>query len=295
MIGHARSSLAVALASGLLATAGTVASAAAQPVATSSASPAVAGIDSSLMPFADLADLATMAPMVAVVEVRKASRIAPERTGLIRPGWARVYVEADTRALLSGKAAIGGKVRYLADIALDARGKMPNLRKQAMVVFARGVPGRADELQLVAPDAQVPLARAGDARLRALLTEINAADAAPAIVGLRDVYHTPGNLIGEGETQIFLRTASGAPASISVVRSPNAPTRWGLSTGELVDAGAEPPAPGTLAWYRLACGLPKQLPTAAQSATDPALREAAARDYALVVEQLGTCGRTRQF
>lgn len=269
--------------------------ASAQTTAADQSSVTAAGVDSALMPFADLADLATAAPMVAVVEVRKASRIAPERTGPIRAGWARAYVEADTRALLSGKAAIGGKVRYLADVALDPRGRMPNLRKKTMVVFARSVPGRPDELQLVAPDAQVALAQAGDARLRALLTEINAADAAPAIIGVRDVYHTPGNLLGEGETQIFLRTRSNEPASISVVRSPNAPPRWGLSTGELVDAGAEPPAAGTLAWYRLACGLPQQLPVAAQSATEPALREAAARDYALVVGQLGACGRTRAF
>lgn len=296
MTGHTKATFAALLMGGVLAaTTLAVPGANAQPTVAKGESAGPAGIDSALMPFADLADLATAAPMVAVVEVRKASRVAPERTGPIRPGWARAYVEADTRGLLAGKAAIGGKVRYLADIALDARGRMPNLRKQTMVVFARSVPGRADELQLVAPDAQVPLARAGDARLRALLTEINAAGAAPAIVGVRDVYHTPGNLLGEGETQIFLRTASNDPASISVVRSPNAPTRWGLSTGELVDAGAEPPAPGTLAWYRLACGLPTELPLAAQSASEPMLRDAAARDYALVIEQLGPCGRTRQF
>lgn len=247
------------------------------------------------MKFADLADLAVAAPIVAVVDVRKASRVDPARTGPVKPGWARVYVEADTRTLLYGESALGARLRYLADVKLDADGKMPKLRKQTMIVFARPVDQRVDELQLVAPDAQVPLAFAGEERVRALLAEIHAAEVAPPIVGVRDAYHTQGNLAGEGETQIFLRTANGDPASISVVRSPNAPPRWGLSIGELVDADAVPPARNTLAWYRLACGLPPQLPAAAQMASDPALRQAAAQDYAMVVRELGPCVRDRVY
>ncbi|WP_156500462.1 hypothetical protein [Croceicoccus bisphenolivorans] len=265
------------------------------PAFAQQSAPGVSSESVPVMAFSDLADLATAAPMVAIVEVKKASRLDPERTGPVKAGWARAYVEAETKTLLAGKAAIGGKVKYLADIKLDARGKMPRIRKQTMVVFARPVAGRVDELQLVAPDAQVPLAYAGEARVRALLAEIVSADAAPEVTGVRDAYHTPGNLAGEGETQIFLKTANGDPASIAVVRRPNGPPRWGLSTGELVDIEATPPAPNTLAWYRLACALPAQLPASAQIATDPSLRQAAARDYALVVQQLGQCGRQRVF
>lgn len=245
------------------------------------------------MPFADLADLATAAPMVVMVEVKKVSKVDPARTGPVRDGWARTYVEADTRALLAGPS-LGAKVKYLADVKL-VDGALPKLKKQQMVLFARPVEGRPGELQLVAPDAQVPVAAAGEARLRELLREIIVANAAPVVTGVRDIYHTPGNLTGEGETQIFLRTKSGDPASIAVLRSPNAPVQWGLSFGELVDASAGAPAPGTLAWYRLACTLPANLPAAAQIATDPAQRQAAARDYALVMQQLGPCGRQRVF
>jgi len=248
---------------------------------------------SAVMPFADLADLATAAPMVVVVSVAKASKVDPARTGPVREGFARTYVEADTKALLSGPG-IGAKVKYLADVRL-IDGKLPKLKKQTMVVFARPVDGRPGELQLVAPDAQVPLAQAGEARLRTLLHEIVAANSAPVVTGVRDIHHTPGNLAGEGETQIFLKTASGEPATIAVLRSPNAPVQWGLSFGELVDAGAGAPPPGTLAWYRLACTLPAKLPASAQTATDPGLRQAAARDYALVMQQLGPCGRQRVF
>lgn len=271
--------------------------AAASPLA---AMAAQAGIDSptsaaALMPYADLADLADAAPMVVQVEVKRAVELDADRTGPVRAGWTRAYVEAETQRLLAGRAAIGGKVKYLADIRLDARGRMPKLKKRTMVLFARPVAGRPAELQLVAPDAQVPIEHVGEARLRGLLAELLSADSPPVVTGVRDALHTPGNLAGEGETQIFLETEDGAPASIAVLRRPGQPTQWGLSTGELIDPDAQPPERDTLAWYRLACALPPRLPAAAQIATDPALREAAAHDYALVVRQLGRCERTRAF
>jgi hypothetical protein len=39
--------------------------------------------------------------------------------------------------------------------------------------------------------------------------------------------HVPGNLTGEGETQVFLSTTEGQPASLSIVRRPGQPTTWG--------------------------------------------------------------------
>lgn len=248
-----------------------------------------------LMPYADLADLADAAQLVAVVTVKKAVELDADRTGPVRNGWTRAYVEADTKSLLSGNAPIGAKVKYLADIPLDAKGRMAKIKKRDMVLFARPVAGKPGEVQLVAPDAQVPIEIVGDTRLRTLLGELVTPDGAPVVTGVRDALHTPGNLAGEGETQIFLKTEDDSPASIAVIRSPNHPVRWGLSTGELVNPDARPPAKGTLAWYRLACALPAQLPASAQIATDPSLRRAAAQDYAVVIEQLGDCGRKRVF
>ncbi|MBB3989079.1 hypothetical protein [Croceicoccus naphthovorans] len=249
----------------------------------------------SAIPYADLADLATAAPMVVVVKVKKAVELDKDRTGPVREGWTRAYVEAETERLLAGNSPIGGKIKYLADVKLDSRGRMPNFKKSTMVLFARPVAGRPGEIQLVAPDGQVPIGLVGEERLRGLLQQTLSADAAPEVTGVRDALHTPGNLAGEGETQIFLETADGEPASIAVLTRPGQPPRWGLSLGELVNPDAGPPAPNTLAWYRLACALPQQLPASAQIATDPAMRAAAARDYALVVRQLGACGRQRVF
>jgi hypothetical protein len=245
--------------------------------------------------YADLADLALPAPLTITAEIRKMSQIDPSRTGPIKQGWARVYVEAETKSLLAGSSTIGEKLKYLADVKLTAQGKLPKMKGQQVVIFARPVPGRSDEIQLVAPDAQMPAAWVDTTSLRGLLSEKLSPDAPPEITGVRDALHTPGNLAGEGETQIFLKTKTGSPASIAVVRTPGQPPVWGLSTGELVQIDARPPRPGTLEWYRLACSLPATLPVEAQLSTDPRLRQQASADYAVVMQQLGACKRKREF
>ena len=262
-------------------------------VAVPVAAQSVAGESS--ITYADLADLALDAPLAITAEVRRTSKIDPSRTGPVRPGWARIYVEAETKSLLAGTAPIGEKLKYLADVKLTAKGKVPKLKGETVVLFARAVPGSSDEIQLVAPDAQIPVRQVNTTSLRGLLTEKLSQDAPPVVTGVRDALHTPGNLAGEGETQIFLKTKDGSPASIAVVRAPGQPPVWGLSTGELVQIDARPPRPATLEWYRLACSLPATLPPEAQLASDPALRQQASADYATVIGQLGPCERKRAF
>ncbi|MFZ9396624.1 MAG: hypothetical protein ACO25F_11250, partial [Erythrobacter sp.] len=55
---------------------------------------------------------------------------------------------------------------------------------------------------------------------------------------------------------------------------------------------ARAPAPETIEWYRLACALPARLPAEANLAQDATGRALAARDYALVMGELGPCVRT---
>jgi hypothetical protein len=68
---------------------------------------------------------------------------------------------------------------------------------------------------------------------------------------------------------------------------------WGISWSEIVDQAARPPEPQTVAWYRLACFLPARLPDAAILQRDAASRRQVEVDYRFIVEQLGTCSRTR--
>ena len=158
-----------------------------------------------------------------------------------------------------------------------------------MLLFARPVPGAADQLQLSAPDAQLPWTAATDAALRRIARELAAGDAPPAITGVRSAFNVPGALPGEGETQVFLETDTGSPAALTVVRRADQPPRWSATFGEVIAAAAAPPARDTLAWFRLACGLPRTLPDEPLAALEPEQAEKARADYGFVLEQLGRC------
>lgn len=242
--------------------------------------------------YADLADLSGASPVVAIVTVKKVAPLSPERAGDVAPGHARVYIEAQTAALLVG-SGLGESVSYLADVPLDARGKVPKLKKQQMLLFARTVPGRPGDLALVARDAQVDWSPAREAVTRAILTAMLAPDAPPKVAGVREALFTPGNLAGEGETQIFLSTPASQTISVSVVRRPGQAPRWGVSLGDIVDQAARPPARDTLMWYRMACFLPHALPARANISEPGWQAQQAAADYAFVMTQLGPCPRSR--
>lgn len=244
--------------------------------------------------YADLADLIEPAAVVVRAQVRKVVQIEPDRANGLRAGWARLYIEAKTEAMLGGRTALGEALRYLVDVPLDAKGKVPKQDKQSVILFARPVAAQPGELQLVAPDAQLLWDPALETRVRNLLTEFYAPGAPQAVTGLREAIHVAGALADEGESQFFLATAAGDPAAITVSRTPGAAPRWSVSFSELVETDAPPPARETLAWYRLACFLPKQLPPGANLSITPEDRQSASRDYSFVIEQLGSCPRLRR-
>jgi hypothetical protein len=244
--------------------------------------------------YADLADLADSAPLVLKAQIRKLSRVEDERAPGLRPGWGRYYVEARTRALLTGQAPRGEALAYLVDLPLDAKGKPPRVKKKDVLLFARPVPGHPGELQLVAPDAQLLWNPAEEAQLRSILIALVAADAPGRVTGVRELIHVPGTLAGEGETQIFLGTADGSAASITVQSKPGSPPLWGASFSELVAKLGDPPQPDTLAWYRLACFLPETPPPGVNHSETAAGRAKAEADYRLVLDRLGPCPRNRQ-
>lgn len=247
---------------------------------------------SAMLNYADIADLADAAPMVIRVQPRKIVAVEPERARGVKPGWARFYVEAKTEGVVAGTQPLGELLRYLVDLPLDAKGKPPVVKKKSVVLFARPVAGRPGELQLVRPDGQLLWDAPLDQRLRDILKELYAPGAAHKVTGVREAIFVPGNLAGESESQFFLSTANGEPAAISVHRSPGQTPRWSVSFSELVSADAEPPRRDSLAWYRLACFLPRQLPVEANISATAGDRSAAASDYRFVMEQLGGCSRT---
>ena len=142
------------------------------------------------------------------------------------------------------------------------RGKAPKLRKGSeFLLLAAPVAGRPGELRLVAPDAQIPFT-AGARRDPALdhpRGELGLAAAAhrrnrPRLPRARrdprrerDPDLPPDRRRHPG----LADRASPARARLPL---------WAVALSEIVDEAAAPPAPGTLLWYRLACGLPRALP-----------------------------------
>ena len=277
-----------------LATGGYSAISMAQPVAADASGAA------SPYSYADLADLATAAPIVLHARIHKTTRLKPESAPGLAAGQARLYVEVDVISLIRGSVPLASRIAYLVDLPLNAKGKPPTLKKKRPVLlFARpaptSVPGTSatGSVRLIAPDAQIAWDPATDAMLRRILTEVVKPGAPPAITGIANGFHVPGNLPGEGETQLFLKTATGEPVSLTIVRNPAGPPRWAAAFGEIVDDSAAVPARETLAWYRLACGLPRTLPLATLAGTAEADRAIAVEDYRFVLAQLGSCLRTR--
>ena len=242
--------------------------------------------------YADLADLALSSGLVAELRIVKAERIDGKAMPM-PPAMRRYLVTATVTALIRGAGGLAPQVNYLADVGADSLGRFPKLKKANVMVFAVPVASRPGEIRLVAPDAQQILTPALSAKVRAILAAAANPGAPPRILRVGDAFHVPGTVTGESETQIFLAADDGRPLSLSIWRRPGETPRWAVSLGEIVDEGAEPPARDTLLWYRLACFLPRSLPSASVDALDPAAAATAAEDYATVIAGLGNCPRAR--
>jgi hypothetical protein len=245
--------------------------------------------------YADLADLALAAPVAAQVRLTRTVAVKPERAPGLRPGMARFYMEGALVSLIRSPQSLPARLSWVADLPLDPKGKAPKLRKGSeFLLLAAPVAGRPGELRLIAPDAQIAFAPERAAALRSIIGEASTASPPPKIAGIGRAFHVPGAVRGESETQIFLQTAGGAPVSLTVLRRPGETPSWAVALGEIVDESAAEPAPGTLLWYRLACGLPPSLPRQSLAEADTEAAAAIQADYRLVLDRLGPCVRTRR-
>lgn len=240
--------------------------------------------------YATVAGQVLGAPLILDARIRSAVKIKGAEAANLAPGRVRFYIEADVTALIRGPAGVATRIGYVADVPLTERGRDPKLKKQRVLLFARAVPNRPDQVQLTGLDGQRAFDPALDALIRGIAREVVAKDAPPAITGVGNAFHVPGSLPGEGETQVFLQTANGAPVSLQILRRPGEQPRWAVSLGDIVDDSAGPPPPNTLLWYRLACGLPRTLSPESLESGEPANAAVAREDYQLVLRALGRCG-----
>lgn len=241
--------------------------------------------------YADLVTMAMAADTVAQVAVEEQIAFPPERAPSVPVSEVRLYVESAVQALLKSPRPIGESLAFVVDRPRDADGDAPDLEERQFLVFGALSTSQPGTLQLISSDSLLPAGPVIAQRVREVLTQLAANDVPPAITGVRDVISVPGNLAGESETQMFIETTTGEPVSLTVIRRPNMAPEWGVSMGELVDASATPPEPETIAWYRFACSLPRELSADDFLQPDSASQAQAREDYAFVLAQLGPCER----
>ena len=238
--------------------------------------------------YVELADMAFAAQQTIGATIAEAIPLKGTAAADVPEGKTRYYIQADVTALISG-TGVPSHVTYLVDLPNLPKGKLK--LKGVPVILLAATTANPGELRLVGPRAQVPRTPENESRLRAILTASVSPDAPPAITGITRAFHVAGTLPGESETQIFLRTADKRPISLSILRRPHEDPRWAVALSELVDDSAAPPKPDSLLWYRLACGLPAQLPDSAVAGLPDADAKAARDDYQVVLTGLGPCKR----
>ncbi len=243
--------------------------------------------------YADIADLVIVSPLIIDVTIRNAKKVAPEQALGVPANLQRMLVEADVLALIRGSGGISPRVRFVLDVPKDAKGKVPKLKKQRMFLLGSAVAGKPGEIRLSTPNALIQFSAANDALVRAITQEAVQVDAPQRVTGIISAFYSAGTVLGEGETQVFLRTEKNQPISLSIISRPGQAKRWAVSTSEVIDDSASAPAKHTLLWYRLACGLPRDLAAETVESSEGDNIARAQADYKFVVESLGPCGRRR--
>jgi hypothetical protein len=244
--------------------------------------------------YANVADLVTISPLILDAQIRKVTKVPADQAVGVPTNLQRLLVEADVLALLRGDGGFAGQARFLLDVPKDAKGKIPKLKKARYFLLGSKVAGRPGTIKLACPDALIEYSVANDALVRAITKEVVVIDAPQPISGITSAFHSPGTVVGDGETQIFVETRASQIYSLSVFSRPGVAKRWAVSTGEVIDESATAPTNATLLWYRLACGLPRTLDAKlVETAEDENVARAQA-DYLFVIDSLGGCDRTRR-
>lgn len=243
--------------------------------------------------YADVADLVTISPLIVDATIRNLQKVAPEQAVGVPENLQRMLVEADVIALIRGQGGVTPRVRFVLDVPKDAKGKIPKLKKQRMFILGNVVAGRPGEIRLARPNALIQWSAENDVLVRAITKEAVLIDAPQRVTGVISAFYSAGTVIGEGETQIFLKTEREQPLSLSILSRPGQEKRWAVSTAEVIDESATAPAKNTLLWYRLACGLPRTLSYELVEGAESDNAARAQADYKFVIDSLGPCGRRR--
>ena len=260
---------------------------------TNSGIPSSFAVQADSASYADIADLVVVSSLIVDANVRNLRKIPAEQVVGVPANLQRMLVEADIVTLIRGQEGVTPRVRFLLDIPKDAKGKIPKLKKQRLFLLGSSAAGRPGEIRLSRPNALIQWSATNDILVRAITKEAVQIDAPEKITGITSAFHSAGTVIGEGETQIFLKTATDQPLSLSVLSRPGELKRWAVSTAEVIDESATAPAKFTLLWYRLACELPRSIAAEMVEAADSEGAAKVQADYNFILDSIGPCGRKR--
>ncbi|MEI6486903.1 MAG: hypothetical protein WCO11_11630 [Sphingomonadales bacterium] len=235
--------------------------------------------------YADTAELALAAPVIVRATVTRAARLSGKAAPDVAGGRARLLITAALSNVLVAPAAMGATLQWLWDAPLDSRGRPPAVKGQDVLAFLTPPDGDGNA-RLVSRRGHQPYDPALADTVRAVVAEQRSGQV-PVIRGVSNGFRADGTVPGESESQFFLTTADGKPATLVVQNRPGEVRRVLVARGDIIDESAERVKPNTLLWYRLACFLPAQLP-AAVSNGDAAL----AKDWRDALASLGPCGKT---
>jgi hypothetical protein len=265
-----------------------------QPVAPPLATQSGFAIPATNSSYADVADLVTISPLILDVQIKKLTKVPAAQATGVPANMQRLVVDADVLALLRGDGGFAGTARFLLDVPKDAKGKLPKLKKQRFFLLGSKVEGKPGTIRLARPDALIEWSAGNDALVRAITKEAVLLNAPQAVIALTSAFHSPGTVIGEGETQIFVEGRANQIYSFSVLSRAGETKKWSVSTGEVIGESASSPTRNSLLWYRLACGLPRDLDAKLVESPEADNVKRAQEDYRFVMQSLGKCDRTRR-
>lgn len=234
---------------------------------------------------ADIADLALASPVIVRATITAARPLGRRDAPDVAPGRARMLVTAAVSNVLVAPGGLGASLQWLWDAPLDTRGRPPKAKGLDVLAFL-APPGPDGGTRLMSRRGQQAWDPALADQVRTLVTAARSGTV-PVIKGVSNGFRAVGTVPGESESQFFLSTQDGKPATLVVQNRPGEVQRVLVARGDIIDDSAERVQPGTLLWYRLACFLPANLPVAAGGG-DPAL----AKDWRDALASLGPCGRT---
>lgn len=255
------------------------------PVAAVAQAPAPSPPNDRLASFADTAELALAAPVIVRATITKASRISAKAAPDVAAGRVRLFVTIAVSNVIVAPAAIGATLQYLWDAPLDSRGRPPQVKGMEVLAFL-APPGTAGATRLASRRGQQAWDPALADSVRAIVAD-QRSGSVPVIRGVSNGFRADGTVPGESESQFFLTSADGKPATLVVQNRPGELQRVLVARGDIIDESAQRVKPGSLLWYRLACFLPAALPAAAGGG-DPEL----AKDWRDALASLGRCGKT---